>query len=1552
MYYFKPSFVVRLFALLLPGLLFPTDAVAHYLTFNSAMTYTNVQPTGDTGSVANWIGAVFDADNIGGTGVNADGSPNNGTANDASTYVANNQPAQGQSFLTGSAANGYRLNSISVRAAGYSANNASGANNVYWDLNLKNGPIQLTINVIDGTNRTTIVRQCFLAGEVGNPGSGNSPNGAGTYLTFYLPVMVYLEPKTTYGFELAIGSNGSNYFEWLGTKADSYANGTAYHYSGSTITPLAGDHVFLADMTELPSTPAGFAHPGVVHTQADIDRMKAKVLASQEPWLSGYNVLMGSAYNNLGWPAYDVDYIIRGGTGDNYTRCQEDAQLMYTLALIWHLTGDTNYASRAVYFTGVWSGLQGLQGNSNASLAAGICGYLFAAAGDLLSTYPGWAEPDKQAYKDMMMRVFYPANYDFLWRHHGTFYTGGGNTHYRLNWDTCNMAAMAAIGILCDNRAVYEQAVDYYKNGLGNGNIRRAAWYVHPDGLGQGEEAGRDQGHNLGGWYFMAQLCQAAWNQGDDLWSFDNNRPLRVWEYNAKYNLWNDDVPYARHRNSDLSYTEGSVSGGGRGLGGYHQYELVYNHYKNLMGIAAPWSEMAAAATRPEPWPSKAVHPSQVDWFGLGTLTYSLDPTTNDIAPSGLRGNWSKNKIILGWWGSARATNYLVSKAATVDGPYIQIGAVTGPDLNFTDTNVVNHTTNYYIVTAQTPSGDLDSAPLRIAQELVSRYTFEGNVNDVVGTNNGTLHGGSTGLPGYAAGFGGGQAIDLDGVDDYVQLPIGVGNYQDITVSAWVNWDGGGSWQRIFDFGSDIEKTMFLTPSQGSGIRWGFTTTRGGNFIGDASYYPTSGSPMPVGTWTHVAVTLNGDVMTLYVNGVPASTIGTNDLIDPLFSQVFCYIGKSMYNADPLLNGRIDDFRIYNHALSGADVYELWGQSANHPPVFDSDPFNLPLAAEDVNYSAQSQSLAATDLDGGLLTYTKLAGPPWLTVAGNGALSGTPGNADVGPNYFVVRVTDPAGGTDDATLWITVTNANDPPTWTTDPIDGGTNLQGNPYFLPVAGYANDIDAGDVLVFSKVSGPAWLEVATNGVLTGIPGSSDAGANEFTLRVTDLAGAFEDVVLKVEVLPGTTVAYWNFEEGTTNTPVTGPAANGTYSGTLLDVSGNGYDASPFFTVNDNMKWTGTVPAATTPQNAATNTISLGNTGTSYFSTSTTGNGQTPDPNLGLHTWTPTAWTLEAAFRLGSLINAQGGGNITIVGRDGNTSGGAPLYFGTRASGSQAAVEFRDLANNDWNLTASYGFAINNWYALAATSDGSTLRLYVKNITGGDAHYTLLNTLSITSGTNSAMSTGSGDGGDWDPGNFSIGRGLYNGGHVDRIASGSYVDDVRLSNGALKTNQFLYSPPAPTSSPVNLAAVGGEESVSLSWDVVPEATSYLVKRSLTNGGPYAIVDSPTDSSFTDLGLINGTAYYYVVSAVGLGGESANSLQVLGRPVSLETPQVHVSGALEQIQIEWPFDHTGWRLETQTNSLGPIWHTVPGSASTNSVIIPTGGAAPISVFFRLVYP
>jgi hypothetical protein len=88
-----------------------------------------------------------------------------------------------------------------------------------------------------------------------------------------------------------------------------------------------------------------------------------------------------------------------------------------------------------------------------------------------------------------------------------------------------------------------------------------------------------------------------------------------------------------------------------------------------------------------------------------------------------------------------------------------------------------------------------------------------------------------------------------------------------------------------------------------------------------------------------------------------------------------------------------------------------------------------------------------------------------------------------------------------------------------------------------------------------------------------------------------------------------------------------------------------------------------------------------------------------------------------------------------------------------------------------------------------------------------------------------------------------------------------------------------PVPV-APTGLTATAGYQQVALTWAASSGATSYHVKRSTTNGGPYTQVGAPTNPSFTDSGLTNGTTYYYVVSALNASGESGNSSQVSAIP------------------------------------------------------------------------
>jgi hypothetical protein len=165
--------------------------------------------------------------------------------------------------------------------------------------------------------------------------------------------------------------------------------------------------------------------------------------------------------------------------------------------------------------------------------------------------------------------------------------------------------------------------------------------------------------------------------------------------------------------------------------------------------------------------------------------------------------------------------------------------------------------------------------------------------------------------------------------------------------------------------------------------------------------------------------------------------------------------------------------------------------------------------------------------------------------------------------------------------------------------------------------------------------------------------------------------------------------------------------------------------------------------------------------------------------------------------------------------------------------------------------------------------------------------------------------------------------------------------------------WNPPPP--APLNPTATAGDAQISLVWNTSTNATGYNVKCATISGGPYTPVASTDTTNFISTGLANGTTYFYVVTATNAAGGSGDSVEASARPVSLVQPQLVFGISGNQILLNWPSDHLGWELQSQTNSpssgLGTNWTTVTDSAATNQIWIPVdlnnGG-----VFYRLIYP
>jgi hypothetical protein len=330
--------------------------------------------------------------------------------------------------------------------------------------------------------------------------------------------------------------------------------------------------------------------------------------------------------------------------------------------------------------------------------------------------------------------------------------------------------------------------------------------------------------------------------------------------------------------------------------------------------------------------------------FGSGTsTTMFLTPRNgaNGKIRFTIKNSASSEQIIDGQ--SALPTGGWHHVAVTLNGPtgtlYVdgaQVGSNTSMTIKPSD---LGATTQNWIGRSQYPDPYLDGRvdDFRIydqalpadeiaalaAPGMIAWYKFDQTggitVADSSGDfNHGTINGGAAWTTGKV-----GNAVDLNGTNGYIALSSGIVSGADtITIAAWVNLDSVNNWTRIFDFGTGTSTNMFLTPKNGANGKIRFAIKNNGS----SEQIIDGQSTLPTGGWHHVAVTLNGSTGTLYVDGTQVGS-NTSMTIKPsdLGATTQNRIGRSQYTSDPYLDGRVDDFRIYNQALSAGEIATLAG---------------------------------------------------------------------------------------------------------------------------------------------------------------------------------------------------------------------------------------------------------------------------------------------------------------------------------------------------------------------------------------------------------------------------------------------------------------------------------------------------------------------------------------------------------------------------------------------------------------------------------------------------
>jgi len=319
-----------------------------------------------------------------------------------------------------------------------------------------------------------------------------------------------------------------------------------------------------------------FVHPGAIDSRAELDFVKARIGAGDQPWKGEFDRIKASRYAARG--PHGLAAI--NSTGPDARISRDDAIAAYAQALLWFFTGDEGYAKGSVAILDSWANLRAFTaGTDQDRLQAGWIGAVFAPAAEIMRLDPAWSPGEVGNLQAMFKRVFYPEL----------------NTASRWNGnvDLTQIDAMMAI-------AVFNEDESEFNLGLGRLKVRIPAyfyltadgplprpmpgdrrdlgriWY-HPakwvDGLTQ--ETCRDNDHHaqfaLGSALHAAEV---AWHQGVDVYTENQARLVPAMEFMAAQLLSGSMQGVSANDSTTHDL--------------YDTWEVGYNHYHNRVGVSLP----------------------------------------------------------------------------------------------------------------------------------------------------------------------------------------------------------------------------------------------------------------------------------------------------------------------------------------------------------------------------------------------------------------------------------------------------------------------------------------------------------------------------------------------------------------------------------------------------------------------------------------------------------------------------------------------------------------------------------------------------------------------------------------------------------------------------------------------------------------------------------------------------------------------------------------------------------------------------------------------------
>lgn len=174
-----------------------------------------------------------------------------------------------------------------------------------------------------------------------------------------------------------------------------------------------------------------------------------------------------------------------------------------------------------------------------------------------------------------------------------------------------------------------------------------------------------------------------------------------------------------------------------------------------------------------------------------------------------------------------------------------------------------------------------------------------------------------------------GKVLRLNGLGAYLELPENIlKKLDEYSFSTFVNLHEYSNWVRIFDLGSATNKYTFLSPTGGGGkLIWDTNDTT-------KIVSVSTPSMIPLNTWVNITCTYKNGLSIIYFNGNEVARVeGEEPNIKTLGNTLKNYIGKSQFSADPTITADFADIKLFDVALSKAEIEKNCENKVNRDVV-------------------------------------------------------------------------------------------------------------------------------------------------------------------------------------------------------------------------------------------------------------------------------------------------------------------------------------------------------------------------------------------------------------------------------------------------------------------------------------------------------------------------------------------------------------------------------------------------------------------------------------------